>query len=182
MRRSPAPDPDDEVHRDEHGLPHHVEQEEVERHEDAEHAGREHEQQRVVRARLAADGGAAAERREQHDEGREQHHHQRDAVEAEREADAPRRDPPVVEALLPAVERRVEGPPEPEREEELQREDGGGEPVRTARGAGCDLVLSLLTAAPRERDEQRAEQREPPGAPGGSSSCSRLTAGSRASR
>jgi hypothetical protein len=35
------PDPDDEVHRDEHGFPHHVEQEEIERHEDAEHSRRE---------------------------------------------------------------------------------------------------------------------------------------------
>ena len=43
-----APDADDEIHRDEHDLPHHVEQEEIARQEDAEHSRGQHEEQRVV--------------------------------------------------------------------------------------------------------------------------------------
>ena len=44
----PAPDADQEVHRDQHHFPEDVEQEEVERHEDADHAGLQQQQQDVV--------------------------------------------------------------------------------------------------------------------------------------
>jgi hypothetical protein len=155
-----APDPDDEVHRDEHRLPHHVEEEQVERHEDAEHPGREEEEERVVRARLATDRGEAPVRREQHDEGREEDHHQGDAVESERESDPPRGNPGAVEGLLPAFVAGIERPPEPEREDELEREDGGGEDARAAGGAGRDFVLPFLSAASGEHDEQGADQRQ----------------------
>ena len=50
-----APDPDEEVHRDEQQLPEAVEQEEVEREEHAQHAGLEREQQRVEAALLLVD-------------------------------------------------------------------------------------------------------------------------------
>ena len=87
-------------------------------------------------------------------------------------------------ALLPAVEARVERPPEPEREHELEREDGSvASAARTARRAGRDLVARLPRRdAAVHADEQRAEQRNEPAVPGGSSCCSRWTAGSRASR
>ena len=43
-----SPDADQQVHRDEHGFPENEEEEEIERHEDAEHAGLEDEKPDVV--------------------------------------------------------------------------------------------------------------------------------------
>ncbi len=43
-----APDSDEEVHRDEHHFPENVKEDEIERHENAEHAGLEEQQQDVV--------------------------------------------------------------------------------------------------------------------------------------
>ena len=89
-----APLPDQEVHRHEHDLEEHEEQEQVEREEHAEAAGFEHEQPRVVRLRVVVRVGAEDGEREQH--AREHDEEQRDAVDAERPADAEARDPAVV--------------------------------------------------------------------------------------
>ena len=181
MRRSPAPDPDDEVHRDEHHLPHHVEQEEVERHEHAEHAGREHEQQRVVRVRLPADATSSC---------RATASSMMNVVSStiisampsmpEREADAPRRESTAcrTRCCQPAV-RRVERPPEPEREHELEREDERW-PARADRVAAPDATSSSPSAT-RRPPMQDAPPRRAAGsaaAPGGSSGRSRSRAGS----
>jgi hypothetical protein len=58
-----APDADDEVHRHEHHFPHHVEQEEIQRHEHAEHSGREDQHQRVVAVRARPNACPASEDR-----------------------------------------------------------------------------------------------------------------------
>src|ERR1035437_8596911 len=79
----PSPDPDDEVHRDEHGLPEHIEQEEVRGAEDTGHAGLQ-EQQRGKETAFAVadivpardDDDAAEQRGEKDEQGR-------DAVDAE---------------------------------------------------------------------------------------------------
>ena len=62
-----APDADDEVHRHEHDFPEDVEEEEVERAERADHAGLQHEQQRVVLLLAVMDG---AVRRDHGDDAR----------------------------------------------------------------------------------------------------------------
>ena len=54
MRRSPPQIPMMKYIGIEHDFPHHVEQEEVARDEDAEHAGREDQHQRVIRVHLRA--------------------------------------------------------------------------------------------------------------------------------
>ena len=49
-----APDPDEEIHRNQHRVPEDVEQEQVERDEDADHGGfeREHEERELAHARI----------------------------------------------------------------------------------------------------------------------------------
>ena len=69
-----APDADQQVHRDQHRFPEHEEQEEVERHEDAEHAGLQNQEPDVVFLHAVLDGGPGgqnrdpAEQRGQHDQ------------------------------------------------------------------------------------------------------------------
>ena len=56
-----APDPDEEVHRDEHHLPEHVEEEHVEGAEDAQHPRLQQQQEDVVRAHPLGDRGPRGE-------------------------------------------------------------------------------------------------------------------------
>jgi hypothetical protein len=51
-----APDADQEVHRDQHGFPENEEEEEIERHEDAEHAGLQNQEPDVVFFDAVLDG------------------------------------------------------------------------------------------------------------------------------
>jgi hypothetical protein len=97
--------PDHEVHRDQHGLEEHVEQEHVCGGEDPDHHGLEHEHQREIRFN-APPRGRLARRirlafrvvpRGQHDYRHQDHGHQqqdqRDPVDADRVVDAELRDP-----------------------------------------------------------------------------------------
>ena len=77
-----TPDADYEVHRHQHHFPCHIEEEEIARHEYAEHAAGENQQQRVIAAHFSADARPASERRQWHDEGRQQNHHQRDSIDS----------------------------------------------------------------------------------------------------
>ena len=76
----PAPDPDDEVHRDEHGLPEDIEEKEVEGHEHAQHARlqQEHGDGELFPAPLH--GVPRGEEGQGHQEGGEEHEEQADAV------------------------------------------------------------------------------------------------------
>ena len=88
-----APDADQEVHRDQHHLPEQEEQQEVERHEGADHPGLEEEQEDVV---LLHPLGDRRPRRQDGDDAhqrRQQDHQRREAVHAEVVPGADRRDP-----------------------------------------------------------------------------------------
>ena len=88
----PAEGADQEVGRDQHRLPEHVEQEQVEAHEHAEHGRLEHQQQGQVGARPVGHApGAGDGQRGEH--GREQDQGQADAVDPDPVADPEGRHP-----------------------------------------------------------------------------------------
>ncbi|MEZ5284323.1 MAG: hypothetical protein R2712_05840 [Vicinamibacterales bacterium] len=90
-----APDPDEEVHRDEQDVPEDVEEEEVERTEDADHGGLEdqHEDGELLHAALDALPGRQERNRRQ--EARQHDEHQAEAVDAQVVLDAEGRNPGV---------------------------------------------------------------------------------------
>src|ERR1051325_7072360 len=82
---------------------HIIEEEEIERDEDADHPGGQHEEERVEPGFALRDVGPAAEDRERHQERRQQNEEQGNPVHADREMDAPGRDPRDVDRELHAV-------------------------------------------------------------------------------
>jgi hypothetical protein len=117
-----APDPDEEVHRDEHGLPEDVEEEEVEGHEDPDHPRLEEEHEDDELADPLSDRAPRAEKGEGREEGGEDHEPEREAVHPHVVGDAPGRDPrPPLDEL-----HRGDVPEAPEHEER-QREHQGRE-------------------------------------------------------
>src|SRR5213593_2422818 len=91
-----APDPDDEVHRDQHRLPEHVEQEEVEADEDPEHPGLEDQHRRHELLDAVLDGVPGRRERQRHEERRQEHEQEADAVDPHVVAHPERRHPPRV--------------------------------------------------------------------------------------
>src|SRR5690606_42164886 len=88
-----APNTDEQRHRDEHDLPEDVEDEEVERHEDAEHARLEEQDGDVVLALAQADGVPRPEDRERRDDRRQGDQQDGDAIHAEEVRDTERVEP-----------------------------------------------------------------------------------------
>jgi len=88
-----APDPDQQVHRDQHDLPEDVEEEEVPGQERAEHAGGEQQQRGAERRPVAVDPLPRAEDDDRHQEDAEHRERHRDAVHRQVVADAVVRDP-----------------------------------------------------------------------------------------
>jgi len=88
-----APHADDEVHRHQHQFPEDVEQEEVERDEDADHARLEQQEHRVVFLHAFLNGVPRAEHGEEAHQRGEQQQQQADAVDADVVAGAKRGDP-----------------------------------------------------------------------------------------
>ena len=91
-----APDPDDEIHGDEHHFPHHVEEEEIERDEYTDHAGGHDQQQRIEAIFALRDVAPAPQNRQRHQEGGEEHQEERNPVHAHRVANPPCGDPRVI--------------------------------------------------------------------------------------
>src|SRR5436309_875817 len=149
-----APDADEQVHRQHRQLVEQEEHEEVERDEDTVHAGDEGEQQRVELLAPHRHRPRREDAGEDDDRG-QQHQQQADAVHAELVVDPERRhqrDLPVELEAGAAGERRlaVVRPVEPEGERGRDPgADGGDEPHRER------------TAARREHDQQRADERRP---------------------
>ena len=77
----PAPDADDQEHRHQHALEEHIEQDEVEGAENADHHRLEDEKGDHVLAHLGVHVGPAGGDAEHGQEGRQQHEEQRDAVD-----------------------------------------------------------------------------------------------------
>ena len=115
-----APDPDQEVHRDQHRVPEDVEEEEVERDEHADHRALEQQDAHAERPGVLVHrlpGGQQSERREESGQDQEQ---QADAVDPDQIADPERRDPGVALHELKLRRCRVEPGPEQERFEKHQ--------------------------------------------------------------
>ncbi len=136
-----APDPDEEVHRDEHGLPEHVEEEEVEGHEDPDHPRLEQQHEDHELAHPLLDRAPGAEEAQRGQEGGQDHEPQRQAVDADVVADAPGRDPgPLLDELQGGHVLEAGD------EEEGEKEGGAGD-------GEADRLLQRLRAAPGERHE-----------------------------
>ena len=149
-----APDPDDEIHRDEHHFPHHVEEEEIERDEHTDHACGQHQQQRVETVFALRDVAPAAENRERHQKRGKEHQEERNPVHAHRVANAPRADPGVIGDQLHAGAGN-ERPPQRNGDAKL---DQAGHERRVFRHSGGNQHDD------RAGDERPAEQRrEHPG-------------------
>ena len=78
-----APDGDDEVHRHEHGFPEHEEQQEIETHEDAQHADLQEQKERVVFLQAVLNGGPARKDRQEAEQRGEHDEQQRETVDAQ---------------------------------------------------------------------------------------------------
>ena len=89
----PAPDADQEVHRQQHDLPEDVEEEEVERAEHAHHAGVEQQEQREVALDRLVDAPRGERCRWNDQQRGQQHHGDADAVDADEVLDVEARDP-----------------------------------------------------------------------------------------
>ena len=146
-----APDPDDEVHRDQHQLPEDVEDEQVQRDEGADHAGLEHQHgdDELAHADVADADGLRRQQRQRHQEGRQQHQPQRDAVDAQVEADAERLDPDLVDLQLEPGLRGVEVAQDEQRHQE-----------RHQRRAEAEAAVDRLLFARHQHDQRGAEERQ----------------------
>ena len=78
-----APDTDDEVHRDQHEFPEHVEEEEIEGQEYADHAGLQEQEHGVVFLDAVLDGIPGAENGDEAHQRGEHDQQEADAVEAD---------------------------------------------------------------------------------------------------
>jgi hypothetical protein len=78
-----APDGDDEVHGHQHGFPEDEEQQEIERHEHAQHGGLQQQEEAVVFLEPFVDGVPARQDGDEADERGEHHQQQSEPVDAE---------------------------------------------------------------------------------------------------
>jgi hypothetical protein len=147
--------PDDEVHRDQHDLEEHVEQEHVGGREDADHRALEGQQQREVAghrppAVLDVVPGGQDHQRGEH---RDQHQHdQGDAVRGEREPGVPARDPGVRLAELEPLATGLKGDPHDDAEHQHRQRPAERDDLR-------ELLLGLRHDGHHHGTHQR-EHRE----------------------
>ncbi len=153
-----APDPDQEVHREEHQLPEHVEEEEVERGEDAHHPREEEEVHRVVALRALLDV-PRRDRRDERDERGQEQERDADPVDAHVVADVEGGDPgPVLHEAVAlgagggALAVRVALPDRDRREE---GRDAGEQVDPAARPRRGLLRHEQAEDDPRQRQEHR---------------------------
>ena len=147
---------DDEVHRDEDDFEEDVEQEHVERGEDADHPGLQGEDQREVAAdrspavrRDLVDLVPGGDHHDRHQQRRERDQHQRDAVDADLVVDAERLDPVVLLEELVAGLVLLEVDDHGDREAELdEREEQRG------------LLGQQRIGLRQQRHDQRAGERD----------------------
>ena len=144
-----APDPDDEVHRDQHQLPEDVEDEQVQREEGADHAGLEHQHgdHELAHLHVADADRLRRQQRHWHQERRQQDQPQRDAVDAQVEADPQRSDPDLIHFQLEAGLIGVEV------WQHQQRHQEGDE-----RRQQAEAAVNRLLLARHQHDQGGAEQ------------------------
>ena len=142
-----APDADQEIHRQQHHFPEDVEQEEIQRHEHADHAGVEHQQQGEVALDALFDPEAGEHRDEANQRG-QQHHRDADAVHADEVIDVVGGHPRILFRELDGGGGGVEMGVEDDRDQDLGSGRGHRDPADQA-------VLLLGT----EHDHQQARDR-----------------------
>jgi hypothetical protein len=146
-----APDADEKVHRDQHRVPEHVEQEQIERDEHANHRALEQQDDDAERSRLVVHRFPGTEEGQRRQEARQDEQEQADAVDADEVADAERRNPLVALDELEVGGRPVEPAPQQQRFREHQKRDDERDPARERR---------LLLVAADEQQKQRAGNRQ----------------------
>ncbi len=147
-----APDADQQVHRDQHGFPENEEEEEIERHEDAQHAGLQHQKPDVVFLHAILDRGPRGEDRDPAQQRGQHDQQERNAVDAEDVAGADRGDP-VVGRAFDELEAGLEAlRPEPRHQRQGNQQAGQRKDVRDP----ADRVLVLLG---NKQEQERAHQR-----------------------
>ena len=147
-----APDSDQQIHRHQHGFPEDEEQEEVQRHEDAEHAGLQHQEPRVVFLDAGIDRGPGGEDCDDSEERGQHDEQERDAINAEVIAGANGGNPGIGRALHELEAGLVFYLPEPGDQRQRDREAEKGKDV----GHPADQVLVL---ARDEHEHDGAHQR-----------------------
>ena len=120
-----SPDPDQQVHRDEHGFPEHEEEEEIERHKDAEHAGLKKQKPDVVFLDAILDRGPGREDRDPSQKRGEHDQQEGNAINAEHIPRADGRNP-VPRPALDELESRLEAL-RPEHWDQRQRNQEAGD-------------------------------------------------------
>ncbi len=147
-----APDADQQVHRHQHGFPENKEEEEIERHEDAEHAGLQHQKPDVVFLHAILDRGPRRQNRDPSQQRGEHDQQERNAIDAQHVARADRGDP-VVRRALDELEAGLEALcPEHRHQRQRDQEAAEREDVRDP----ADGVLVLLG---NKQEQERAHQR-----------------------
>jgi hypothetical protein len=147
-----SPDTDQQVHGHEHGFPENEEEEKIERHEDAEHAGLQHQKPDVVFLDAILDGGPGGKDRDPAQQRGEHDEQERDAVNAEHVASADGWDP-VAGRAFDELEAGLETlRPEPGDERQRDQKTGEREKVRNP----ADSVFVLLG---NEKKNERAHER-----------------------
>ena len=110
-----APHPDDEVHRHQHELPENVEEEEIERDEDADHASLQQQEHRIVFLDAILHRRPGAEDRDEAHQRGEHQEQQADAIDADVIVRAERGNPIGALLELKAREATLEAPNQRER-------------------------------------------------------------------
>ena len=152
-----APYPDEEVHRDEHGLPEDVEQEQVQGDEDADHSGLEQEHEDREFLDPVVDGPPGGEERDRRQECGEKDEEEADAVDPDVIIE-PAPEPGGALDELGQAGGAVEAEEEEERQNEGQKRDGQG---RRANGLERSPAEEDEQDGPREREERdEGHQRE----------------------
>ena len=148
----PAPDADDQEHRDQAALEEQVEEDDVERHEDADHQRLEDQEHRHVFLDPALDAPARKDA-DREDQRGQDHERQRQPVDPELVGQAA--DPG---ALLHELEvRRVRPGVEAEQQDQRQEERDPGRQEREALGVE---PRHLVVAAQEHHQHQRAQKRQ----------------------
>lgn len=150
-----TPDADQEVHRQQHDFPEDIEEEEVERHEDAEHAGLEQQEQHQI----AANGFGDAPRghhRQHADQRGEQDERQADAVDSQAIVHVPVADPRLGDAQLDRRVGRVE--PLQDQQRQAERDRGDDEREDPHRFDGPLVECHQTHGADSRQEDRQCEQ------------------------
>ena len=124
-----APNPDQQIHGNQHGFPEHVEQHEVQRDEHAQRGGFHHEQADHEFPDARLDRGPGYQDAERRQQGGQQHQGQADPIHAHCVVDGGRRNPLVHFHELHGRRGFIEQDPERQRDQEHQRRDPQGHPL-----------------------------------------------------